>query len=522
MTNITIILAAGKNVRLRDICFDAPKGMLSINGQGIVERLCLQFHPFSKNIIVVAGSNISSYQYLESKISNIIVVGEMNKQHVSNSESLLEGLNHIREKTDTITIVEGDVVLSNLSIKLYFSFLEKNRFIITNALLNNSDDKTIFDKNKHCYYIDKDSSLHARDDSYQTIGKYLGVTTFSSNIIGSLKTSLKINIKLSYTKTIQNYLDDSFRTIFIDKEQGFEIDTSSDYFQALTNYNISRVIDNTSDNLYFSNKTLLYTGIYDVFGGLIAQRLGFDGLWLGSYQISLSNGVKDDETFNPLISLELAKKLKKNLVKLPIIIDLGSGFQSENDVEVFAKESKHTNIVAVCIDDNKGTRTNSMFERSERQILKDKDFLNRINNLRKKLPSNIKIIARTEALTIYKYEIDIVKLSERIRLLQDNCVDAILPHYVGKDFSFIKDIINKIESKKPFILIPTGLINVSKKDFCELGINLIIYANIDIRARFKSIKDIYLLLSTTGRLDDSYLGLLASPLEISKCLGTND
>ena len=202
MINITIILAAGQNTRLKDLCFDSPKGRLSINGQGLVERLCLQFLPYSHDIIVVAGSNIASYKFLETKIPKVKVVGEKDKQHISNSESLYVGLNKINKKTDTITIIEGDVVLSNLAIARYFNSKRNNKFIVTNSPLNDNADKTIYDTKKHLYYIDKDIVSHTICSSIKIIGKYLGVTTFSNSITNSLKKQLKANIKDAYIKSI--------------------------------------------------------------------------------------------------------------------------------------------------------------------------------------------------------------------------------------------------------------------------------------------------------------------------------
>lgn len=71
----------------------------------------------------------------------------------------------------------------------------------------------------------------------------------------------------------------------------------------------------------------------------MAQHCGFDGLWLGSYQICVSNGIKDDETYNPMIALHLAKKLKKQLVELPVIIDIGSGFFTNYDLSIGFKRN---------------------------------------------------------------------------------------------------------------------------------------------------------------------------------------
>lgn len=74
----------------------------------------------------------------------------------------------------------------------------------------------------------------------------------------------------------------------------------------------------------------------------------------------------------------------------------------------FSDECKNTNVVAVCIDDNKNHRINSMFTYSNRQVLTNEEFQERLHDLREYLPSNIKIIARTELITIYKEKLILI------------------------------------------------------------------------------------------------------------------
>lgn len=516
MENITIILVNQDNSRMSDICFNAPKGMLSINGQSLIERLCLQFMSFSKYIIIVAGHNIRAFQYLEKTISNVKIIGNIDHNHISNSESLYLGLDEIDEESDSITIVEGDIILSNSAFEKYKNINSSKKFVISNTVLKDKDDKVIYDTLKHIYFLDKCTKKYENNQSVKILGKYLGIITLPFNIINEIKRKLTNNINVAYIDTLQEFLDDSYNTIFLEEKDGCEIDTSDDYYNALTNPNIARIPCRYKfkTDLEFSNNFKKYVGIYDVAGGLMAQHCGFDGLWLGSYQICVSNGIKDDETYNPMIALHLAKKLKKQLVELPVIIDIGSGFFTNYDLANFSDECKNTNVVAVCIDDNKNHRINSMFTYSNRQVLTNEEFQERLHDLREYLPSNIKIIARTELITIYKEKIDFDILNKRIKSLQTKDVDAILPHYVGNNFEFISNILSKIVSSKPIILIPTGLINIKQRCFYDLGVNLIIYANLDIRSRFNSVNNTYLSIITSGALDDSKKSSLSSPIEI--------
>ena len=155
MENITIILVNQDNSRMSDICFNAPKGMLSINGQSLIERLCLQFMSFSKYIIIVAGHNIRAFQYLEKTISNVKIIGNIDHNHISNSESLYLGLDEIDEESDSITIVEGDIILSNSAFEKYKNINSSKKFVISNTVLKDKDDKVIYDTLKHIYFLDK-------------------------------------------------------------------------------------------------------------------------------------------------------------------------------------------------------------------------------------------------------------------------------------------------------------------------------------------------------------------------------
>ena len=276
---------------------------------------------------------------------------------------------------------------------------------------------------------------------------------------------------------------------------------------------------NINDTFFSPHCLKRFMGVYDIFGGMISEVMGFDGLWLGSYQISLSLGLPDDESFNPLISLELAINLKKHSIDLPVIIDIGSGFLNEDDLIFFSNSINSTNIIAVCIDDNKNFRVNSMYSCSNRCILSNEEFLQRIIYLKKYLPPNIRIIARTELITLYDKKTDINEINVKLSILQkDNNIHAFLPHYVGSNYSFIETVVSRLNTSVPIVLIPTGLGRIDQTNFYELGISIIIYANLDIRARYHTIKEIYNSIVSFGRIDDKSSVMLSSPEEIKELL----
>ena len=90
-----IILAAGYGMRMVPINFDIPKGLLSINGEPLVERIIKQLHEVGiKKIYVVVGFMKEQYEYLIDEYAVELVV---NSEYATknNLHSLKKVLEHL-------------------------------------------------------------------------------------------------------------------------------------------------------------------------------------------------------------------------------------------------------------------------------------------------------------------------------------------------------------------------------------------------------------------------------------------
>ena len=90
-----IILAAGYGMRMVPINFDIPKGLLSINGEPLVERIIKQLHEVGiKKIYVVVGFMKEQYEYLIDEYGVELVV---NSEYATknNLHSLKKVLEHL-------------------------------------------------------------------------------------------------------------------------------------------------------------------------------------------------------------------------------------------------------------------------------------------------------------------------------------------------------------------------------------------------------------------------------------------
>lgn len=457
-----IILTSSYDERSKDLHFDRPVDLLNINGQALLERYLILFDSY--RVILMIGKENEYYFHKFKKYSNVEMV-VLNQSLCSKSEQLLTAFDYINKDTTLVTIIEANTIISYDFFNYFLSIDTSRKYI---------------------------SSLG-----------HIGFFTFPYSMLS------KIISRLNKTQNASNVFaeltDESFKMIDSKKNEYDYVIEKKDYQRILTNG-----FEILPYRKFYSKFNLLekpmkrFVGVYDVVGAKLAQTMGFDGLWLGSYQIALSFGVEDDETYNPIIAIELSKRLIDNNISLPQIIDIGSGFNSINDLDLFASYcNKEKNIVGICVDDNSLFRKNSMLETTERQILTTKEFIERINSIKTFFREDILFLGRTEIIIANGNDINWIELKDKGKHLLENCADAFLPHYVGNDPHFYKQMLSEIHKLHPIVSIPTGLIDYQSSFFAEQGVDLIIYANIDLRSRIELLISMFQNINSNNRIENT-------------------
>lgn len=450
--DLVIILTPKLEYFIETLNYDRPVDLLNINGQSFLERIILTIE--NKQIIVVISEEQSYYDQIFSAFSNVKVFNTK-KQKCSKIDQLFYALKKLCCHNNTVTVMESNM-------------------IINPTLLNN-----FFKCNKEKKYMVNESVL--------------GPITFP------ISTSHKICEKIesgkfhSFKDLINEIIDNDFFPFKCNKNDLDQIVSKDDYFRVL-NAGYSRVKNPFLNKTNFISFPPMkkFVGVYDVIGAQLAQLMGFDGLWLGSYQISLSLGIQDDETYNPNVAIKLCQDLTNARVMLPIIIDIGNGFVEESSIADFAEYcNRNPNIIAICIDDNQSVRDNSMLSSKRRILLTTYEFKVRINKLKKFFRKDMLFIARTEIIIADQENANICEINEKCHELLSDCADIFLPHYVGNNITFFKTIFNN--SLKDYITasIPSGLIGLNASFFEKMKINILVYANIDIRYRIKILLKIF-------------------------------
>ena len=492
MKKIAIILAAGKNTRIKNICYDRPKCLLSVCGQPLITRLINQFADYVDEFYVAAGINASKIASVVPPLSNIHILDFNGENFTGNGLTLQRAIKAITYENTSVVILESDIVLSSEAVMKFTSDKHALKFMCVAKEMNLHDDAII--RTKTGYRFTKE-----RKPDWEILGKYIGVTELLPSILEKIKADR--NVPEHYAEFISRYSSDDFQLIGIPVEGAMEIDNGEDYSCVLNNYHFKPTTEYFNPyELHIAQGLQTFVGVYDVIGAKTARQYGIDGLYLGSYQISSALGKKDDKEFHIEDALSVAESIRHAHINMPLILDGMSGFDKDaHNIIAIAQAIENFKIAGICIDDIKDSHTCSMNPDFKPELLTIQDFERRIMHIRKYIGKNCKIIARTEIMNITN---DKRIIRKRIMDLQNTDADILLPHYVGKDFQLLKDVIKDIPSTKPLMIIPSRLLEIPKKEWCELGYQYLIYANLDLRLRTYFLEDLYEQISTSHDISD--------------------
>lgn len=492
MKKIAIILAAGKNTRIKSICYDRPKCLLSVCGQTLINRLINQFMDYVDEFYVAAGCNASKIASVLPPLPNIHILDFCGKNLYGNGMTLQYAIREIPYSDISVVILESDIVLSDITVKKFITDDHPIKFISVDKEMTLHDDAII--QTETGYRFTKE-----RKNDWKILGKYIGVTELTSSTIEKIKNDT--NVPEYYAEFISRYSSLDFHLIRVSTEEAMEIDNEKDYSNVLNNYHIKPTTERFDPYQLHMNQGLqTFVGVYDVIGAKVARQYGIDGLYLGSYQISSAIGKKDDKEFNIKDSLSIAKAIRYANIDMPIILDGMDGFDNNlQDINVISQAIIDYKIGGICVDDIKDSHKCSLNADFKPELLSIEAFKERISFIKKYLGKSCKIIARTEIMNISD---DKSIIQKRLKDLQYIDADILLPHYVGKNFELLKESIKGISSELPLMIIPSRLLKISKKEWSELGYQYLVYANLDIRLRTYALEHYYEQISIANDIND--------------------
>ncbi|MEL0022547.1 MAG: phosphoenolpyruvate mutase, partial [Rickettsiales bacterium] len=217
----------------------------------------------------------------------------------------------------------------------------------------------------------------------------------------------------------------------------------------------------------------------------IVEEAGFEGVWASGLSISSALGVRDSNEASWTQVLEVLEFMA-DATTLPILVDADTGYGNFNNFRRLVNKLIQRDIAAVCIEDKLFPKTNSFL--GENQPLADIDeFCGKIKAGKDaQLDDDFQVVARIEAL-IAGWGLD--EALRRAEAYHAAGADAVLIHsresVADEILAFTKEWANRC----PVVIVPTKYYATPTQHFRDAGINLIIWANHNLRAAISAMRE---------------------------------
>lgn len=218
----------------------------------------------------------------------------------------------------------------------------------------------------------------------------------------------------------------------------------------------------------------------------IVEETGFSGIWASGLTISTSLGVRDSNEASWTQVLETLEFMAE-ATTIPIMLDGDTGYGNFNNFRRLVRKLEQRGIAAVCIEDKLFPKTNSFL--GEAQPLVDIDeFCGKIR-AGKDMQSDddFTIVARVEALIAGWGMAEALRRAEAYRSAG---ADAILIHSKQSKPDEILLFATEWAKRCPLIIVPTMYYTTPTRRFAEAGIDMIIWANHNMRAAVTAMRTV--------------------------------
>jgi phosphoenolpyruvate phosphomutase len=219
----------------------------------------------------------------------------------------------------------------------------------------------------------------------------------------------------------------------------------------------------------------------------IVEETGFKGIWASGLSISAAMGVRDNNEASWTQVLDVLEFMS-DATSIPILLDGDTGFGNFNNARRLVKKLEQRQIAGVCIEDKQFPKTNS-FLNSKAQPLADIDeFCGKIKAMKDtQTDQDFMVVARVEAF-IAGWGLE--EALRRAEAYRQAGADAILIHSKRSDIVEIESFMKEWKGRLPVVFVPTKYYRTPTSRFKELGANLVIWANHNLRASINAMKKI--------------------------------
>ncbi|PTX60241.1 phosphoenolpyruvate phosphomutase [Melghirimyces profundicolus] len=217
----------------------------------------------------------------------------------------------------------------------------------------------------------------------------------------------------------------------------------------------------------------------------IVEEAGFKGIWASGFTISASLGVRDNNEASWTQVLDVLEFMS-DATSIPILLDGDTGYGNFNNARRLVQKLEQRNIAGVCIEDKLFPKTNSFINSKAQPLADVEEFCGKIKAMKDtQQDEDFIVVTRVEAFIAGWGLKEALRRAEAYRQAG---ADAVLIHSKRSDIKEIEAFMKEWNGRHPVVIVPTKYYSTPTARFKELGINLIIWANHNMRASIDAMQ----------------------------------
>lgn len=224
---------------------------------------------------------------------------------------------------------------------------------------------------------------------------------------------------------------------------------------------------------------------YNPISALIAEKAGFDGIWVSSFAVSTSMGVRDANELSWMQMMDIMDNIT-DVVKIPVIFDADTGYGDHHIIKIVARKAQKRGVNSICIEDKIFPKRNSFLEQAD-PLCPVAEFCDRISSAKEATADPaFSIIARCEALVAGH---TMSEALDRCHAYCDAGADKIFIHSKKTDAKEILEFCQRWQRDVPVVICPTKYYQTPVELFKKAGVSTVIWANHNIRSSIHAMME---------------------------------
>lgn len=241
--------------------------------------------------------------------------------------------------------------------------------------------------------------------------------------------------------------------------------------------------------LYSHNKLTHMMEAHSGHSAKIAEEAGFPAIWGSGLSISAQIGFRDANEASPNEVIAVADYINQ-AVRAPVLLDGDTGFGNFNNARRLVQRLELLGVAGVCMEDKLFPKTNSFIVKGAPQVLAGiEEFCLKIKACKEaQRDPDFCVVARVEALIADHGMDEAILRAEEYRKAG---ADAILIHSKKPKADEIREFLRIWNKRHPIVIVPTKYaMDTTAEEMREHGVNLMIWANHNIRASTKAMQEV--------------------------------